>query len=317
MYGVHLLLGIGLDQNIIQGMEYIRRVTNPRWDAVVATIGKAGLLCQVDTSSNLPIVIECYIQSAKQIVYSWLLLCFLQPVQSLLSRFIVAVYFCCEKLESHHLESGLQCLNSILDWFQFTGCPGIVIMESGDILSVTQRRDVIFALEKLRLVADNGNATAQHLMGWCLITGFGCPVSRREGIQYIQLSADQKDPRALLAFGTICRDGRWNAPICLSAAADYLIEAAAVEDSKIACMALHELAITLARKSPIRRWLMTESCSEGHKSSRGLTRRILAKFGRRFDDSSSSKYGAMKLGSSVISIWRQLLIVIARPLSKD
>jgi TPR repeat protein len=267
-YAKHLLFGKGVAQNIAQAMEYVRRAaaslgkTMP-WKPLALDISDAGLLSEIDETPDFALVIECHIEGAKQ--------------RLLVSLVILASYLCRHKLGLHQLKSGRQALTFLLNWFQFEGDPKMVVTQSGEMLSYSSSKDVIFALEKLRIVADNGDAKAQQLIGWCLVTGYGCRCSRRDGLQYFKLAAEQKDPQALLEFGTICRDGRWGASICLSAAIDYLLEAAALGNEKLACNALEELAIALQRQSPIRQWLMSNTTCSPFLT----TRYVIAKFGRR------------------------------------
>ena len=75
-------------------------------------------------------------------------------------------------------------------------------------LAAAQAGDYATALQEWRPLAEQGNATAQSLLGAMYFKGLGVPQDDAEAARWLRLAAEQGDADAQLIIGTMYRTGR-------------------------------------------------------------------------------------------------------------
>ncbi|WP_075883053.1 tetratricopeptide repeat protein [Candidatus Protochlamydia sp. W-9] len=125
---------------------------------------------------------------------TYVLLGSFEKTHTLIRRIGIGIRAVCKILFS--LGFGLYSESVREDWKSFwNGKKSKVIYSSSPTLSI-------------KLLADRGNATAQHKLGLMYEQGQGVPQSDQEAIKYYQLAADQGNPDAQFSLGFMYKKGR-------------------------------------------------------------------------------------------------------------
>jgi TPR repeat protein len=198
------------------------------------------------------------------------------------SRIIIAVYFCCNLLDSVESDDEFEWIERDFDSLNAGSSPNWMIECEKMMQNGEGESDIIYALQTLRVKADEGNRTAQLLSGLCLR-------SRKEGIEYLKRSVDQNEPRAAEALLNIYRDEYWKIQLGLFDICVSCLKIACWVNEPISSHAMEVFAIILTRASVVRKWLITNR--KGNVNANVITSRfVVSKFGRHseFHDSSWS-----------------------------
>jgi TPR repeat protein len=310
LYGIKLLDGKGVDQNLAEGMKYLLLSAAQGESIALSSLTDRCLTMPESISAE---AVNCLRLEAEngdcdaQRGYGCCLLlglgvpaAFPEAINSYIdnvendlniteAQVIVAAYYCCGRLENLGVENRTKWVNVGLDQFNKGSPPRWIQEMEKSMLGGSADSDVAFALRELQASADAGNRTAQLLCGLSLR-------SRPEGVRYLRLSAAQGLQQAKVALWSLYRDFPPATQLSLFQMADSCLSECWLEQD-MKTRAIKIFATSLTDASVVRPFLIGGMCEGRGQNPRAL----LQKFGRGLSSANAQWAGLIAKSRQVFT----------------